>query len=269
MLERIEGILRSFAAADSKTRWVRRKVANRLARRPIAVAWREFMERLPGEQRINEAFDRRYGTDTAEEVPLVEAGVSAEAADRGNRMYRPLWEDAFHATLAALDMDFEGFTFVDIGSGKGKVLMMAADYPFSRIVGVEYSPLLHAIAQRNLAIYSSPGQRCTDLSSVEADACEYRLPPGPLVCLNFNSLDAGTLKRFVRHVEDDLESRDTPAYVLVCNIRHIGEMGDALDDVRKLRRLSVSTKLVVLGNSAAARKWRERDRSRRKGLEIR
>ena len=263
MFARIRKLLGSFATADNRTWWLRRKLMNKLDRRQIAVAWQEFYERLPGEQLINEAFDRRHGTETAEEVPLVETGVSAEDAIHGNGYYRPVWEHAFHAALATLKIDFEGFTFVDIGSGKGKILMMAADYPFARIVGVEYSPALHATAQRNLSIYRSPSQRCTDLRSVHADACDCQLPPGPLVCLIFNALDPGTLKKFVRNVEGDLISRNTPAYFLYCNLRHIVEMDDGLDAVRGLRLLTHSSKLVVLGNSAARRQWQERARSGR------
>jgi hypothetical protein len=262
MFGRIKSIVDSFAAANSKTRWLRRKVANRLARRPIAAAWREFADRLPGEQLINEAFDQRHGTDTATEIALAETGVSAENAINGNGIYRPLWEHEFRAALAALKMEFEGFTFVDIGSGKGKVLMMAADYPFDRIVGVEYSSVLHAIAQRNLEIFHSPRQHCTDLNSVHADACNYRLPPGPLVCLIFNSFSPSTLQKFVRNVEDDLASRDTAAYLLFSNLRHVDEMSDGLDEVRNLRRLARSSKLVILGNSAAGRQWQERSLSR-------
>jgi len=263
MFARIRRPLGSFATANNKTWWLRRKVMSRLERRQLAVAWQEFYEHLPGEQLINEAFDHRHGTETAEEVPLVETGVSAEDAIHGNGYYRPVWEHAFHAALAALKIDFEGFTFVDIGSGKGKILMMAAAYSFARIVGVEYSPALHAIAQRNLSIFRSPNQRCTDLRSVHANACDYQLPSGPLVCLIFNALDPGTLKKFVRNVEDDLVSRDVAAFLLYCNLRHITEMDDGLDGVRSLQLLAHSSKLVVLGNPAARRQWRERARSRR------
>ena len=47
------------------------------------------------------------------------------------------------------------FTFVDLGSGKGRTLLMASDYPFRRIIGVELLPSLHQIAQENLRQYKS------------------------------------------------------------------------------------------------------------------
>ena len=52
--------------------------------------------------------------------------------------------------MSSLKLDFQEFTFIDIGSGKGRVLMMAADYPFRRILGIELLPDLHRAAQENL-----------------------------------------------------------------------------------------------------------------------
>jgi len=46
--------------------------------------------------------------------------------------------------------DFHDFIFIDLGSGKGRTLLMASDYPFRRIVGVELLLALHQIAQENL-----------------------------------------------------------------------------------------------------------------------
>ena len=39
--------------------------------------------------------------------------------------------------LAGLDIRFEDFTFVDLGSGKGRVLFMASEFSFRKIIGVE------------------------------------------------------------------------------------------------------------------------------------
>src|SRR4051794_15187739 len=64
----------------------------------------------------------------------------------------------------------EDFTFVDLGSGKGRTLLMASHYPFRRILGIELLPSLHRIAVDNLAQYKSNLQRCFALESICADA---------------------------------------------------------------------------------------------------
>src|SRR5438552_13937135 len=48
--------------------------------------------------------------------------------------YQPTEPSLFHEMLKALKIDFREFTFIDLGSGKGRVLLMAANYPFRRIV---------------------------------------------------------------------------------------------------------------------------------------
>ena len=51
-----------------------------------------------------------------------------------------------------MNIEHDRFTFVDFGAGKGRVLMMACEYPFKQVIGVELSRKLHATASRNYNI---------------------------------------------------------------------------------------------------------------------
>ena len=83
--------------------------------------------------------------------------------------------------------------------------MLASDYAFGRIVGVEFSPELHEVAVRNLAIYTSPAQRCRVVESVNADATTYEFPPTPLLLYAYNPFDetvmAAILEKLMRSLE--------------------------------------------------------------------
>ena len=79
--------------------------------------------------------------------------------------YQPTEPAAFHQMMDALGTDFSQFTFIDIGSGKGRVLLMAADYPFSRVIGVELLPALHRIAEQNIDKYCETRRRCLQVES--------------------------------------------------------------------------------------------------------
>lgn len=135
--------------------------------------------------------------------------------------YQPTERALFHEMVDALahhiNFDFSEFTFVDLGSGKGRALMMASDYPFRRIVGVELLPALHEIAKVNLAQYHSDSQKCFALESVCADATTYPLPAGPLVVYLFNPFPESGLRRAVANLEHDLQRTLRPAYVLYHN----------------------------------------------------
>lgn len=238
--------MQSFAQTRDKIGWMATKVENQR----IRFVWRRFEKRLEIEHARNLAFDRAHDTDTAEEVQLTDAGVSADQSLRGNAVYRPVWESHFHGALASLGIDFDGFTFVDVGSGKGKLLLLASDYPFAQIVAVEYAPGLHAVARRNIAVYRSSRQRCQTIESVLADALHYELPRGPIVCFMFNAMESAALKAWLERTDEDLGGRSEPAYLVYSNLRSIREAGDAFPVVRRLRYLKRTSKLLVLVNEA-------------------
>ena len=84
--------------------------------------------------------------------------------------YQPTEPALFHEILDTLqqqtNLNFADFTFLDLGSGKGRTLLMAADYPFRRVVGVELLPTLHQTAQENLRLYKSDAQKCFAIEAV-------------------------------------------------------------------------------------------------------
>jgi hypothetical protein len=202
------------------------------------------------QHRRNLEFDARYGISTATEVPLAETGVAPERAVEGNGVYRPLWEPEFRSVLARLEVPFEDFSFVDLGSGKGKLLLLAADYPFARIMGVEFSPGLHAVACENLRRYRSDRQRCRMLETVLADAATHPLPPGPVIAFIFNSFDPPTMRRVLRKLDFDA-MRPDPVYVAYITVRRVAEMGGALDGLERLQPLLRTRTLAILGNRSS------------------
>src|SRR5690348_2912997 len=92
----------------------------------------------------------------------------------------------FHEMMRSLPVDFRNFVFIDLGSGKGRAVMMASDYPFRRIIGVELLPDLHRFARENLRAYKSISQKCFDLECICADASHFDFPEEPLLIYLFN-----------------------------------------------------------------------------------
>jgi len=127
----------------------------------------------------------------------------------------------FHEMLDALNqqthLDFRDFVFLDLGSGKGRTLLMASDYPFRRITGVELLPALHKIAQENLARYKNPAQKCFALDSICADANDFPFPDDPLVIYMFNPLPESGMRRVCSNLERSLRASPRAIYVLYHN----------------------------------------------------
>ena len=96
------------------------------------------------------------------------------------------WQDA----LAGTPYRVQDYTFLDIGCGKGRVLMMASETPFQRIVGVELSPPLTAIAQTNMARWSAePPAWCSNIDVLNVDALAAPIPDSPVVLYIYNSFN--------------------------------------------------------------------------------
>jgi SAM-dependent methyltransferase len=135
--------------------------------------------------------------------------------------YQPTESDLFHEIIAALGeqtrADFRDFTFIDLGSGKGRTLLMASDYPFRRIVGVELLPALHRVAQENLSKYRSEPQQCFALETICADATKFAFPDEPTVLYLFNPFPEAGLRRVIANLEQSLQAHPRAVYVLYHN----------------------------------------------------
>jgi hypothetical protein len=106
----------------------------------------------------------------------------------------------------------ERTTFVDIGSGMGRVVMIASRLPFKQIVGVEISPALHEVARENLAIYDRGLQHCRDVRLVRADAADYAFPRGELALYLYNPFRAPVLASVLERLLDGPARRVTLLY---------------------------------------------------------
>ena len=97
-------------------------------------------------------FDCRYGTDTSGIVETPSEIVSNNALY--GTSYVPMSPYLFRRIIRNLPhRRFADFTFIDFGSGKGRVVLMALEYGFKKIVGIEYSLPLHDAAVKNLKVF--------------------------------------------------------------------------------------------------------------------
>jgi SAM-dependent methyltransferase len=134
--------------------------------------------------------------------------------------YQPTDSALFHEMLEALRQqagDFHDFIFIDLGSGKGRTLLMASDYPFRRILGVELLPALHQIAQENLSKYHGETQKCFALESVCADAVQFAFPAEPMVLYLFHPLPEAGLARVIANLAQSLQMNPRAVHVLYHN----------------------------------------------------
>jgi SAM-dependent methyltransferase len=78
------------------------------------------------------------------------AGIPADLlAD--SEFYQPARPRHIREALRAVPVkDFSEHSYVDLGSGKGRTLFVAAELPFREVIGVEFSGVLHDQACANI-----------------------------------------------------------------------------------------------------------------------
>jgi hypothetical protein len=168
--------------------------------------------------------------------------------------YQPTEPALFHEMMQALreqvHIDFHDFIFLDLGSGKGRTLLMASDYPFRRIGGVELLPALHQIAQENLSKYRSDAQKCFRLESVCADATEFVFPVEPMVLYLFNPFPEAGLRQVTANLELSLITHQQTTYVLYHNplLEHVLAECTKLKKIGGTHQYSVYVTVVSVGN---------------------
>lgn len=133
---------------------------------------------------------------------------------RDGYIYGPARAKNVRAAIAALGIkDYRDYTFVDLGSGKGRPVFLAAELPFRKAIGVEYSQAMHRAATENLRTFRGPAERRERMEFVEADAAEYELPAGNLVLHLFNPFGPEVMVHVLRNLEASL--RNEPRHVMV------------------------------------------------------
>jgi hypothetical protein len=109
------------------------------------------------------------------------------------------------------------FSFVDYGSGRGRLVLAAAGLPFRQCAGVEFSKTLHAEALANLAACPAARLACRKISFVNGDAREFALPEGNIVAFFFNPFLGPILDRVAQNLEDAARESGRAIHVIFAN----------------------------------------------------
>ena len=158
-------------------------------------------------------FDRLRHIHTAGNMTLSRAGIAPEE-QRDSELYQPARPRNIREALRALPMqDVSGYSYIDLGSGKGRTLFVAADWPFRQVTGVEFSRTMHDLACRNIRTYRWWRRRCGSIASIHGNAADYEFPEGKLVLYMFNPFGAETMQKVLNNLQHSLWLK--PRHVVV------------------------------------------------------
>ena len=159
-------------------------------------------------------FDASFGVDTSEPVETWEMDDTEDIHLINNARYSPTPVRTIREILAALPLRHEDVAFVDFGCGKGRAVLVASDFPFRKVIGVEFSQDLCAIAERNVTRYSSYSHGCRSIEIRHLDAADYAVPEDVGVCYFYEPFSATVAEKVLENIE--LSLRNAPRQVVLC-----------------------------------------------------
>jgi SAM-dependent methyltransferase len=168
-----------------------------------------------------EHFDEVYGTRTeGKTYPWQLSEFDANRIPTDACPYEALSSGRLREIIASLPICPADFTFIDLGSGKGRALLVACEFSFKRIVGVEISRELSDIAKLNIARFSSMTghQRSIELRCI--DATHYEFQNEPSLVFLFNPFGKPTFDAVISGLEVSLRANPRPLFVVYANPQH-------------------------------------------------
>ena len=164
-------------------------------------------------------FDALHGTETGALIPGDDLATGHQH-DRHITAYHGTAPSLFRKLIAQWQKHaqhpVEKTAFVDVGAGKGRVMLLAAELPFRRIVGIELHPALAATARRNVERYS-PQHKAPPVRIEEADIMRLRMPAGPCCLYLFNPFSLVLMDRFLDKLARDFRNREQDLDLLYVN----------------------------------------------------
>ena len=203
-------------------------------------------------------FDQAHGVDTSGLVPAKHLKTGSPSDEHVTAYYavapsilRSLVQH-WRETVPAEPIG--AYTFVDIGAGKGRAMLVASEFPFRKVLGVELNPGLAVVARKNVTRWieahaaDPTAERIAPIELLEQDALELELPQGPLLLFLFHPFEAPVLQELLGKIEAQLKARRQPLLdVLYVN----AECRSVLEESGRFRRLFLGSVAMTPEDHAA------------------
>ncbi len=172
------------------------KIVRSLRQDGFRATLRKCLSNLKYDRFSSDDFDRRYGTDTGGLEPLWKFKICSPNA-RFGASYQATQEQELADAIDFLSENLQTFTFIDLGCGKGRTLLVASNLGFKQVIGVEFVPDLVEIARTNLT-----KMRIANAVVLHADAAEFQFPDNDTVVYLYNPFSQEVLSKVIANLRE-------------------------------------------------------------------
>jgi SAM-dependent methyltransferase len=205
----------SLSVALTKVRW---SLIHRGVLGTLSVAVTRLLPGKPRNQQYTHPFDTQYGVDTSGLISSVLL-AAGHHNDLFSTAYYGIPPSRFRQVLQKWqstppELPIESYTFIDIGCGKGRAVMLATELPFKEVIGIDLSPDLVQIAASNLEIWNAAGHAKSPARVLRADATEFDLPDTPCLIYLSNPFAEPVVKILIEQIDRSFTAHPRPLDVI-------------------------------------------------------
>ncbi len=158
-------------------------------------------------------FDLAHGTETGGLITGADL-ASGHPSDRHIAGYAAVPPSRFRNILTRWQASnpphpIGDYTFIDLGCGKGRAVLLASEHAFREVIGVELNPSLAAIARANADRWIAAGRPNCVIRIERGDATAIAWPSGPCAVFLFNPFGPALMQRLADRLT--AEFRDRPS----------------------------------------------------------
>jgi SAM-dependent methyltransferase len=191
-------------------------------------------------------FDWRLGFDTSGD-PAVRPRSDVVGEQSDGNAYLPARAKNIRSALRSLPIgDPAQYTFIDMGSGKGRAVFLAAMVPFRKVLGVEYSASLHEAAVANLGRLRCSARERERVELIHGDAANFEFPGGNLVLYLFNPFGPDVMSKMLNNLERAMREEERHVVVLLL----WPELPEMVASVPGMQRVHHSRRLDIFAAGA-------------------
>jgi SAM-dependent methyltransferase len=152
-------------------------------------------------------------------------GMSSPCSDAGPgaHIYQPSSSVLFAKAMQQLDIPLQGMHLFDVGCGKGRALVLAAEAGFTKITGIDLDPVLCNDARDNIKRVKHR-YPATAFTVLQADAIAFGVPEDVDVAYLFNPFGKDLLSQWLQNMTN---TRTLPLHIVYMHPVHKDVMTEA------------------------------------------
>ncbi|HET7852778.1 MAG TPA: hypothetical protein VFK91_08535, partial [Methyloceanibacter sp.] len=109
-------------------------------------------------------------------------------------------------------------SFVDYGAGKGRVMLLASQYPFTQVGGIEFAEELHDNATMNIAQFPRSRMKCRNVECALDDVVNIKPLDEAAVHYFFNPFGPEIFAEVLRGIVASYHARPRRLYVILIDM---------------------------------------------------